>query len=58
MQHNITRDQLVLIKVNKKNVIGIVQYIMKDVVCVYVHHSFKVNRGSYLVERNQVRVIQ
>jgi hypothetical protein len=58
MQHNITRDQLVLIKVNNKNVIGTVQYIMKDMVSVYVHHSFKVNRGVYLVERSQVRVIQ
>lgn len=52
-----TRGDLVLLKIQGKNVIGFIQYLIKDQVSINVEHSFKIQRGSYLVHRSEVKVL-
>jgi hypothetical protein len=51
------QGDLVLIKIQGKNVIGYIQYLVQDQVSVNVDHSFKIERGVYLVNRNQVKLL-
>jgi hypothetical protein len=51
------KGDLVLFKIQGKNVIGVIEYLIQDQVSIHVSHSFKIQRGTYLVQRSQVRVL-
>jgi hypothetical protein len=51
------KGDLVLTKIQGKNVIGIIEYLIQDSVSIYISNSLKVQNGTYLVQRSQVRVV-
>jgi len=51
------KGDLVLTKIQGKNVIGIIEYIMKDHVSIYISNSLKVQNGTYLVPVSEVRIV-
>jgi len=52
-----SKGELVLFKIQGKNVIGVIEYLIQDHVSVHVSHSFKIQRGTYLAQRSEVKVL-
>jgi hypothetical protein len=52
-----TKGDLVLVKIQGMNVIGYIQYIINDHISVHVDHSFKVNRGNYIIQKSLVKLL-
>lgn len=51
------QGDLVLVKINDKNVIGSIVYLIRDMISVQVDHTLKITRGRYLVSKQNVRRI-